>query len=852
MASLCVSKSEFQLRVSSLLHRVAWFVILVFGLPVGLWAQPQIERGRRLQVDDVLNLQQIGRGFGGPIAFSPDGRQLAFVIQRPQLTASFSVWPLLGNDRADIYLVSSAGGHPINITNGLTDQAGYWAPTWSPDGTRLAMLSTKGGNIHVWVWDRATQKLRRITNRGVDLYSVVDRPYLWVTSTTLLVAVLAAGEKTPQLLGAMRVAERASAAWAKMRNGKEVSVSVLSSGRKLDFETRLNHQLLAIDIKSGKSRVVSSNAARKILVSPDQRTIAFVTKVENYTFDPSKPLPYEDWEGKFDLEVTSVEGIQLLSHDRATSDVIPTSLRWSPDGRELAFLTYAGGKSTRPLLARFLTNHRTAVLIRDKGIDAFPGGREPPQLEWTDLGWLLYGSNSNQDSSTRRDWWLIQENEFARCITCSMRTAPSRLLPEVSHKSFVGVADGDVWRITNDAPPLNLTGNFNQQISSIIWPEQEWRPGKTEMPFSGATYQELIVAVKKDNEDELYRVDLKRDKLTLIPRPSPNAIVTGLSSASKTTLYSSYDADGLCMWLSPSETPTRRIFEGNVFLRKIKPGTQRMIEYRSTEGEILKGWVMLPPDYRPGVKYPLIVYVYPINYLRPFDNISDAIYLNLQIAASRGYAILSPTIPFIVEGAPDDPMLKLTSGVLPAIDKVIELGIAEPERLFLMGHSLGGFATYGLVTQTNRFKAAIALGGLSNLISGYGQFDTVSRYDDYPHEKSSNQALVIESVLSLRAPPWKDMDRYLRNSPIRYVNQVQTPLMIIQGDLDGIPIEQGEEFFMALQRQGKRAEFVRYWGEGHILQSPPNIRDMWQRIFAWFEEFSPKPEDKKPNEQERN
>jgi len=55
--------------------------------------------------------------------------------------------------------------------------------------------------------------------------------------------------------------------------------------------------------------------------------------------------------------------------------------------------------------------------------------------------------------------------------------------------------------------------------------------------------------------------------------------------------------------------------------------------------------------------------------------------------------------------------------------------------------------------------------------------------------------------------------------------------------LDGIPIEQGEEFFMALQRQGKRAEFVRYWGEGHAFQSPANIRDMWERIFAWFKEF---------------
>lgn len=87
--------------------------------------------------------------------------------------------------------------------------------------------------------------------------------------------------------------------------------------------------------------------------------------------------------------------------------------------------------------------------------------------------------------------------------------------------------------------------------------------------------------------------------------------------------------------------------------------------------------------------------------------------------------------------------------------------------------------------------------------------------------------------------PWEDATRYLRNSPIFYVDRVETPLMIMQGDMDYVAMQQGEEFFMSLYRQGKRADFVRYWGEGHVLQSPANIVDFWQRIFAWFEEFGP-------------
>ena len=86
-------------------------------------------------------------------------------------------------------------------------------------------------------------------------------------------------------------------------------------------------------------------------------------------------------------------------------------------------------------------------------------------------------------------------------------------------------------------------------------------------------------------------------------------------------------------------------------------------------------------------------------------------------------------------------------------------------------------------------------------------------------------------------PPWKDPDRYIRNSPLTYASKVTTPLLIVQGDMDYVPIQQGEEFFSALYRQNKPASFVRYWGEGHILESPANITDLWTRLFAWLARY---------------
>jgi len=189
----------------------------------------------------------------------------------------------------------------------------------------------------------------------------------------------------------------------------------------------------------------------------------------------------------------------------------------------------------------------------------------------------------------------------------------------------------------------------------------------------------------------------------------------------------------------------------------------------------------------------------------------------------------------------------LTKGVLPAIDKLIESGIADPKRLGVIGQSFGGYSTYGLVTQTNRFKAAVSLAGTADLISQYSLFDARIRYEEFAHEQLFFQAIAETGPTRMGNPPWKDEARYLRNSPLSYVERVETPLMIIQGDMDYVAMQQGEQFFTALYRQNKRAAFVRYWGEGHVLDSPANIRDMWHRMFAWFDEFLDISRDQKGN-----
>src|SRR5436305_12935694 len=116
----------------------------------------ELARMRTLEVDDLFRIEQIGRYYGGPFSFPPDGQTLAYVLQRPKETVTLHTQrPLAGNDRADLWLVELPAGTPRNPPMGRADGVGYWAPAWSPAGARLAMLSNGGGIVRRWVGEEA-------------------------------------------------------------------------------------------------------------------------------------------------------------------------------------------------------------------------------------------------------------------------------------------------------------------------------------------------------------------------------------------------------------------------------------------------------------------------------------------------------------------------------------------------------------------------------------------------------------------------------------------------------------------------------------------------------------------------
>ena len=242
--------------------------------------------------------------------------------------------------------------------------------------------------------------------------------------------------------------------------------------------------------------------------------------------------------------------------------------------------------------------------------------------------------------------------------------------------------------------------------------------------------------------------------------------------------------------------------------------------------------MLLPAHYRDGQRVPLITHVYPgsslSNVLHDWDSLFECI-LHLQLLASRGYAVLMPDTPARQLGVPD---ARLTTAVLLAVNEAVRLGIADPDRLGIMGHSGGGAAVNRLITETTRFKAAVSAAGPSDAASFFGQLRL------WPDGSPDMFGLHIGEG-ALAGPPWERPYDYVAASPVFFLDRVETPLLLIYGtEDDAVGVEQGGEMFVGLRRLEKEVTLLRYHGEGHFPTdySEANRRDVVARVLAWFDQ----------------
>jgi dipeptidyl aminopeptidase/acylaminoacyl peptidase len=251
--------------------------------------------------------------------------------------------------------------------------------------------------------------------------------------------------------------------------------------------------------------------------------------------------------------------------------------------------------------------------------------------------------------------------------------------------------------------------------------------------------------------------------------------------------------------------------------------------------------VLFPADYDPARRYPTLMWVYggyqPSGVDDYFlDPHMPGLY-NLQLYASRGYVVAIPSMPIPRTEAPGEPLAAFPGGVLPAINKLVELSITDNDRVGVFGQSFGGYTVSALVGQTDRFKAAAAIAGATDIATNYGAFDPAARGWPFIEQDMAVNGPIYESGLGFKIDPATDPALYHRNSPLTFADRIHTPLLLIHGELDTrAPLSQPEALYSLLRRKGRPARLLRYWGENHSLaNSPANIRDITRELIDWFD-----------------
>ena len=571
---------------------------------------------------------------------------------------------------------------------------------------------------------------------------------------------------------------------SKNTTGSTVTVYSYNPSDKLDPERERaarngylklrSTDLSTIDASSGKvRRLVREINPETWWVSPDGSSVAFANQKGFESVDTIQHV--------YDIGITAVSGdmTKVLAANVRSSG--PLNLSWSPNAKSLAYV------SSGPLAHGdcFVVNVKTG------GAQNLTTGKHP-LFNASTLRAPLWTADS-------KTLYLLATNSVWKLSAESGNPVQVARIPERLIRDIVGANDGGSYLSDDDGRSLMVLTIDNSTKQEGIY----------RIDLVKGSYVKLIEEDRSYSDLPFYKLDVSAD-----------------SSSAIYVTQTANQCENIWLLSSRDKTP-KRITNINPTLDHYELGGSRLISWRNLNGQTLYGALLLPAGYEHGKRYPVIVSQYPgaslSNRVNLFGLTNQASGVeNFQLLASRGYAVFLPDVPAKGETY----MRDIASAVLTGVDKVVDLGIADPERLGVTGLSNGGYGVLSLLVQTTRFKAAVDRAGTANVVSLFTQM-----LDD---GSSVHRGGAIYRSGSL----WEKRELYIENSPLFYLDRVQTPLLIIQGTAD-LQVQRfiSDEVFVSLRHLGKEVQYARYQGEGHGPSdwSHANQLDYLERMISWFD-----------------
>ncbi|MCW4050729.1 MAG: S9 family peptidase, partial [Candidatus Bathyarchaeota archaeon] len=391
-----------------------------------------------------------------------------------------------------------------------------------------------------------------------------------------------------------------------------------------------------------------------------------------------------------------------------------------------------------------------------------------------------------------------------------------------------GATNTDIWvKETLDSKPENITEGFDRGIGRGIGSDLRFStpgPGAVWGP-DGIYIYFLTGDVPHSN---IYRINTQTSEVEQL---TSEVTVDGFSYSKdfKVLSYNAMTAVEPCE-LYVDDGEVKKVTKLNQrHLKKLNLSTPEMYIWTNEQGDKIHGWVIKPQDYVEGEKYPTILQIHG----GPLGIYGEGIYQEFQLLASAGYCVIY-TNPRGSAGYGEEYGATLNGrhGTVDykdimdfTKDAMERFPFIDGDRLGVTGGSYGGYLTNWIITQTDMFKAAVTCRSTCNRLSHHGYSDF-----GFNHGPSGNMGY-----------PWKDEEKLLAQSPLRYAKNIKTPTLFIHSENDlRCTIQQAEEFFVALMELGVDTEFVRFPDESHELSrsgKPKHREERFQHILRWFDAY---------------
>jgi dipeptidyl aminopeptidase/acylaminoacyl peptidase len=675
-------------------------------------------------------------------------------------------------------------------------------PRWNATGSMFAFANVTASSVELWVGDGASGAIRRL--EGVRLNPSLGFTVNWMPDQkTLLVKTVPSGRGEPPAEATVPSGPRIEDSnGAKTASSTYEGAELMKTPYDMDrFDYYGASQMTLVDPISGKSTPVGSPAlVWKLLPSPSGEYLLVDRLHRPYTFTRMInrfPTSVEVW----DLRGTVVEtlasqpladqvpmdGVRTGPRDHAWRSTAPATLVWEEaldDGDNDKKVPYHDRVMLEPIGGTATELMKTEQRFYN--------------IDWIEGGSLAFVTEYN-DEARRSKVWLVNADDHTSqpTLVWSLNTDDAYKSPGVPVMRKLATGGSAVRRM-KDA--IFMSGDGASPTGNHPFLDRvDLRTLKTERLFQSPAgkYESFVEFVDPAKMTFLTRGES--------PNDPPNIYLRTLRGT---------NAQQLTHFTDPAPQ-----------LRQI---TQRLVTYQRPDGLKLSFTLYLPPGYKEGTRLPTVMWAYPLDFIDPsaagqvaaspqkFTTITGASPVFLALA---GYAVLDQTAMPVVgptATAYDTFNEQIVANAKAAIDKAVEIGVTDPDRVGVVGHSHGALMTANLLAWSDLFRAGVARSG------------------------AYNNTLRPFGFQSERRTLYKAMDTYLKLSPLMHADKINEPLLIIHGENDNnpgtVPL-QSEKLYEALRGVGGTTRLVILPYEVHGYFARESVEQVLYETVTWFDKY---------------